>query len=147
MEEQIISFETAKLAKEKGFDWETEEFYTNPKKPYLAKGVQYGSDSDTYVRLWKWNSMPSNYPTNEEDVLCAAPTQSLLQKWLREEHNIYIELSVQEAKVIATWYWKIFKHRGSGKGLIWIYEDSNGKLSDTYEDALEEALKVGLKIE
>ena len=89
MKEELIKFKTAKLAKEKGFDWETEEFYTNSKKPYLTKGVEYMSDS--YVRLWQWNSMPSNYPTNAEDVLCAAPTQSLLQKWLWETHSIWVQ--------------------------------------------------------
>ena len=65
---------------------------------------------------------------------------------MREEYKIYIEISVQEAEVIATWYWKIFTHRETGKGLIWIKADSNGVNSNTYEEALEKGLQEALKI-
>lgn len=88
MKDQLVLFKTANLAKEKGFDWETEVFYSviHSKKPYTTKGVEYMSDS--YVRWWRWNSNPGNYPTIEEEVLCAAPTQTTLQRWLRDVHNI-----------------------------------------------------------
>jgi hypothetical protein len=83
-----INFNQAKLLKEKGFDCETEHFYTDIKKPRLSKGIEYMSDA--YVRWWKWNSMPDNYPTESKDVLCSAPEQWQVIEWLRINHGIWI---------------------------------------------------------
>lgn len=135
MTEELISFETARLAKEKGFDWETEEFYTDDKKPRLSKGVEYMSDS--YVRLWKWNSMPDNYPTEGKDVLCAAPTQSLLSRWLREVHRINV-FCLPNRYDSDIWYYCI--------GLTLVSKVSKEDTGFTYEQALEEGLKKGLKL-
>ena len=69
MKDELITFKTAKLAKEKGFDWEC----TNGR--YLLEGKLKGRigasvDCKEYAK---------------------APTQSLLQRWLREEHSLNIE--------------------------------------------------------
>ena len=121
------------IAKEKGFDWETEEFYTDSKKPRLSKGVGYMSDS--YVRWWKWNSIPDNYPTEGKDVLCAAPTQNLLQKWIREIHKIDIIVNVTS---LTNEYW------GHIPGFI--ATEIKTKNFNTYEQALEETLFQALKL-
>lgn len=89
MQEELITFETAKLANEKGFniscDWEM--------------------DKDNIYEFCHWMSYPNNseFTYNEEDdpeviahkkrqsELLSTPTQSLLQKWLREIHNIIVE--------------------------------------------------------
>ncbi len=76
MEEQLISFETAKLAKEKGFDIICQKGF-NPNNGNIIEG-----------NLWfVLNTLESNY-----HIQC--PTQSLLQRWLREVHNIHIELLI-----------------------------------------------------
>ena len=62
MKEQLISFETAKLAKEKGF----------PKKPLIFKKVGISIHGEEIYKIYV--------------------TQSLLQKWLREVHSIQINL-------------------------------------------------------
>jgi len=67
MTDELISYETAKLAKEKRFDVKT------PKAYYDHGGTQ--------VILWV-----DSEPLNSE--LAPAPTQSLLQRWLRDAHNI-----------------------------------------------------------
>ena len=72
MEEQLISFETAKLAKE---------------KDYGGKGL---TTSYGYYR----DGILCSIPTNNKSDFCgedeySAPTQSLLQKWLREKHNLH----------------------------------------------------------
>lgn len=135
MKEQLIEFETAKLAKEKGFNWMTKDGYR--------------IDLDGEGELWEgWDLWLSDHYHFRLEKLqnVAAPTQSLLLKWLREVHKIYIEISVQEAEVVATWYWKIFTHRDVGKGLIWIKADSNGIKTSTYEEALEKGLQKALKL-
>jgi hypothetical protein len=63
MKEQLITFETAKLAKEKGFFYKGMMYR---KGGTLSDGKGFMSNLDVY----------------------SAPTQSLLQKWLRDVHNI-----------------------------------------------------------
>ena len=66
MQEQLVSFKTAKLAKEKG--------YIDMSYPVYSY--------DGFKILSYTNSM-NIYP---------CPTQSLLQKWLREKYCIHIEI-------------------------------------------------------
>ena len=96
MEETRVTFETAKLAKEKGFNWK-------------CRGKVHCS----HYHLIKNNIIPSNIPTSHDDMFAplkdwnnhlkpkldtetSLPTQSLLQKWLREVHNIYISIFVSK---------------------------------------------------
>lgn len=65
--EDYVSFETAKLLKEKGFDEHC--IYV-----YLHNG-----DTD----IWD---------ADKEDIECTKPTQQMAMKWLREVHNLFIEI-------------------------------------------------------
>jgi hypothetical protein len=67
MEEQLISYSTAVLAKEKGFDSKVYEFYLKDKKMLYSDGNIFQKENH--------NVFP--------DII-SAPTQSLLQKWLRD---------------------------------------------------------------
>lgn len=67
MEDQLVEFETANLAFEKGFECYTKSSYRN--EELRAYSYQIGGLNK--------NTIP-------------APTQSLLQKWLREKHGIDI---------------------------------------------------------
>ncbi len=113
MKEQLITFETAKLAKEKGFKEMVANHYTTelvmPKKTILGAS------------------------TNGEEDKVSAPTQSLLQKWLREEHNIHIESALT------------FGLRYSFKVYKGIDVGMNTDV-DTYEEALEKGLYEALKL-
>ena len=69
-----------------------------------------------------------------------APTQSLLQKWLREKHGIDVlpfkeQNTIQDLSLIYTW--TIFN-----KGII----STIPKGYDTYEQALEKGLQEALKL-
>ena len=101
MKEQLVKFETAKLASEKG----------------------YG---------------PILLGSNFKDKL---PTQSLLQKWLREKHNIIV---TSDCAIEGEWWYQL-KH--SPTEMIRIYK-STGLLGDskTYEEALEKGLIEALKL-
>ena len=81
MEEQLISFETAKLAKEKGFI--PSDGITC--KSYLQDG-RVG-----YQTIW---DLDLKYTCLEDHII--AVTQSLLQKWLREKYSIYAESRYNE---------------------------------------------------
>jgi hypothetical protein len=120
MEEQLVSFETAKLAKEKNFNWETTHFYT-------IDGMAISIDH--------------KYST----FSCIAPTQSLLQKWLREKHEI--EAFVKPFTIPQ------LNRRGSIKyyGLVMMVDcigdcNTSTECKDIYEDAFEEALLLALNL-
>ena len=126
MTEEVVKYETAKLAKEKGFN--------APSHYYYAK-------SKTFVH---------HSPYNQLYLLdIAAPIQSLLQKWLREEHNCIVEVtfysenieSIKDIKyeVEIDYYGKDFHNIGDSSDY-----QSNGY--DTYEKALEVGLFEGLKL-
>lgn len=74
MKEQLITFETANLAKEKKFDWN-------------CHWVLYRGTSSV---LHKCDAIPTKGKNLESGDYVLQPTQSLLQRWLREVHNIQL---------------------------------------------------------
>ena len=79
MKEAYVSFEVAKLLKEKGFDWRVFNFYD-----------EHGGFSEhigSVYSLYNWN-----YPTKDEygSHYCSAPTQQMACRWLMEEKHIFI---------------------------------------------------------
>lgn len=113
MKEQLITFETAKLAKEKGFN------------ELVPNGFYYDG-----VETW--------YKDQYEDILILRPSQSLLQKWLRETKNIHIVVYV----------FKNDKNRYCCDIVSDIFEEDleNDQSFDTYEEALEQALHQALEL-
>lgn len=123
MKNEPITLETALLAKEKGFNILIPNFYTD--QTSIGKDVQYSEEG--VIRR--------NYNAFEFKV--SAPSQSLLQRWLREIHNIDITVSL-----VATQYgFYIHKNRDyTNNG------ESYSTLGVTYEEVLESALKEALKL-
>jgi len=119
MKEQLISFECAKLAKEKGFDIPCFSFYRDNGDLHGIGGKPAGT-------------MPPYLSGINNQI---APTQSLLQKWLREEKNINI--------------W-VLPASAFGKDKTWwdsiVDGQFAGQTCNTYEEALEEGLKEALKL-
>ena len=80
----------------------------------------------------------SNYNTDE---LCVTPTQSFLQQWLREIHNIDIVIRPFTGDLKGT---KTYA------GDIFIFGSTTeyGRTAryNTYEEALEEALNLAFKL-
>lgn len=99
MEDVLINFKTAKLAEEKGFDFD--------------------------------------YIVNNELTIHSLITQSLLQKWLREVHNIVV-LIHQYSDTKRYFYLTNEEYN---------FECDWNKLSyETYEEALEIGLRENLKL-
>lgn len=72
MKEELIGFKVAKLAKEKGFN--------------ITNRNSYDENTGLMLPLDPYGHCYALEGT------CPAPTQSLLQKWLREKHNIDIQV-------------------------------------------------------
>ena len=138
MEEKTISFETAKLAKEKGFSLKVFYFYLNTNILQDANTYErpfYNGNPDIEFYFRNWNEESKNR--------CSAPTQSLLQKWLREEHEIHIILEISNVYTDDNnlYGYKLYKITNDGFKCINIKE-----LNKTYEETLEKGLYEALKL-
>lgn len=121
--EEICTYEVSKLAKEKGFDVPTAEFYNED------------GNVGCYPRAFPHNEFP--------DGDYAAPTQSLLQRWLREERGIHIE-------IVATacgYFWIADKTNGTAitDSDVLNRGTNEGGCFHTFELCLEDALKYALE--
>lgn len=81
MRDTYINFETAILAKKNGFDWPC--FYYATYKRKFPTTLEYDSDKPS---LANWNDTTG---MNFYDRV-SLPTQALLQRWLREKHQVDI---------------------------------------------------------
>jgi len=131
--EDYVSFETAKLLKEKGFNEICEMFYCKPHEGYLKN----------HKRDEWWNS------DLRKDMTCTCPTLQMAMKWLREVHNIYIKAVRYPAKVknsnneyCKPWWPEITMLKSLGE----TDEEFNlGNEYNTYEEACEAAIRYCLE--
>lgn len=113
--EDYVSFKTAKLLKEKGFDWEceTRKFYPEP---------EYDAESPNGVY---------------------APTLQTVMNWLRKKHNLHIEIRITNHSIsmvnVIKYYW-VMCNTETGR---WCDESTvyNVKAFDTPEEADEDAIR------
>jgi hypothetical protein len=124
-EEVYVSFETAKLLKEKGFDWKTAECYSPHGGVYR---FSYGIAEICGIE---------QYPM---------PTQQMACRWLREEHKIDISVTPDDG----SWWIKVTELESwsavfNGKVLNsddikYAYEGDTSTKEDCYEAALQYVL-------
>lgn len=122
--EEICTYEVCKLAKEKGFDVPTHYAYNENCRKAM------------YMELCL------NRNTKDSRSI-SAPTQSLLQRWLREEKGVFIEIrsDVNEKLGRITSRYNIVCDYDGRSSSVHICCDEYF----TYELALEDALKYALE--
>lgn len=91
MEKEFVTYEIALKLKELGFDEPCIMFYDVIHNNDLRIGTEDSYWGD-YTGFRKWNSMP-NSPWKPFGLLISAPLWQQAIDWLREEHNIYIDIS------------------------------------------------------
>jgi hypothetical protein len=140
MQDTLITFETAKLAKEKGFLHSSTTYYS-PEFGDVEKIKYCQTGSPLYWKLGTGKN-DNRYSSNLIPEI-AAPTQSLLQKWLREIHNIHIWINTtfQDNKIGYEAWVDVFKNNCFQEQQFDI--EMYGK---TYEEALEVGLQEALKL-
>ena len=125
--EDYVSFETAKLLKEKGFDEATIGYY------YTI--------SEIPERIKFFDSPISIYHSDGLIGCIQAPTLQMAMKWLREKKDVQIEITIVGTD---TWEtptkWK-FGFRCQTKHVI----DKRNADFSSYEQACEEAIKYCLE--
>ena len=116
--EEICTYEVAKLAKERGFNEYVEAFYAEDCETAHSQGPE------------KWN---------EYNGIVAAPTQSLLQRWLREEKGYYVYPFFDNEEL--KWTYVVREKTGD----MWITLIGETPYYDCFEEAMEDALKFVLE--
>lgn len=152
---KLITFNTAKLAKEKGFDEETEGYFYPSAfhidgKPRLLSDDANNINKTYYDELpkgislckYNWNS---HHPNSD---FFAVPTKSELQTWLREVLNLNI--AIQYKPNIKKWDYIVYNLDLNGKEYVKFYSQyykvHDNRRFDSYEDALENGLEEALLI-
>ena len=123
IQEAYVSFEVAKLLKEKGFDESCVCKYI--KTPHGIK-----------------TSMDTNSPTNSDLKLlyencefCSAPTHQMVMAWLRKKYGVFIQHS--PCNSITACIYNIYYDRCKCYTTPYCF--------DEYDDATEDALKYALE--
>lgn len=129
MKDESITFETAKAAKEKGFWVDSNKF---------QKGDAVGSwvNFTTHIGYAKIReSYFNDYP--EHLIYCS---QSLLQRWLREVHNIDIEIK-RSFSMIKSYHYYLYQDGNDENGVQQSVQPNR-----PYEEALEAGLLHALTL-
>ena len=124
IQEDYVSFEIAKLLKEKGFN---EDCYTC----YLIDEIQH-----------------YDYKSRNRDLIegvISAPTIQMAMKWLREAHKLFIQIRIIPYTTITIeqkyYLFTIHKDRRT----LTFRKDFPSECYFTYEQACEEAIKYCLE--
>ena len=131
IKEEYVSFETAKLLKEKGFD--------------VFGDGSYGTETEVHREYSPFGKIRDISASRPSQKGYPAPTQQMAMRWLREEKNI----GVFPATYTITNVEGMDVHYTYGTAIVnLITHDlmlSDFLPKDTYEDAIEVALRYCLE--
>ena len=127
--EDYVSYEIAKLLKEKGFD-----------EPTVFRYGDYPGNNDL---LFAPSGMAIVKNSETQPYFYSAPTLQMAMKWLRKEHNleIYPYHNSPDNRHNSGWWFEIIKYPNS----VAEYESGIDEEVDTYEEACEAAIKYCLE--
>lgn len=121
IEESYVSFDTARMLKEAGFDVPCKSYYE------LEDGEEVRKDS---IGLSDYNAY--------EDAVCSRPTQALAARWLRDVHDTFVKME------------RVGSFDGKEFRFYWSYsiisvstaclKSISGGRYGSYEEALEEGI-------
>ena len=117
IEEDYVSFETAKLLKEKGFDEEC-------------------------IYVYRHDGSEDIWDTDKEDIECQKPTLQMAMKWLRKKKVVIIPVPYSFTLDDEVYQWVYSIWCGDNLEIDADFEDD---LFDSYEDACEDAMKYALE--
>ena len=137
IQEDYVSFEVAKLLKDKGFNEATNRYYN-------AQYDGIRTVSDTFMTYW-------NNENHMKELMMegaiAIPTLQMVCKWLREVHNIFIEIYMpshsehEDTIYHGTYSFDIFNLNTKG----YVYCTWNEPEFNSYEEAIEAGIKYTLE--
>ena len=114
--EELVTFPTAKLLKEAGFN--------EPCK-------------DVYIDATGWDGKGGIF----DEIQYPVPTQSLAARWLREKHSLHIAVMPSNK----AWYWELRKTNGSFITGSAYHNGTYPTYEEALEAGLREALEFIIK--
>lgn len=137
--EDYVSFETAKLLKERGFPQEYDDYHS-----LVYNEEDYEDEYEVQrmvleTKLVKAGTL-SSYPIGVPEPKCYCPTLQMAMKWLRKEHNIVCNIDIESRNF---YYYSIFIIRSSIEAQYQL--TSQKPYFETYEEACEAAIKYCLE--
>lgn len=157
---QPVSFEIAKLLKEKGYDLECEDFYSkygslNYLKPHgeYEHLHSYSRSLESYFDgKYNWNclevdegmiALQTAFSEADEYVNCecSAPTIAEVVMWLYEKHGIWIRVTpFPYSDNITHWRWEHMPTKYAIRNAGWKKEEDYKSPTEAYERAIEYVL-------
>lgn len=135
IKEAYVSFEVAKLLKEKGFNEKCRGGYH----------YEFDDNDNSIIMFEQWTAQPYNNDFMDEGFSCSAPTHQMAMAWLREIHHYYIQI------MLDSWacgdhlgYYVVIQKTDSDFEMM-LQDAVNEVFYQTYEEAVEAALKYVLK--
>lgn len=131
--DQIVTLETAKLAREVGFNGKVLHFYNHGENELIPSTILISPPIPISVE-----HLETSRATLPVDCV-PAPTQTTLSRWLREKHGLFIMIMLDD---FGYWY-EIHNTPNTGdvKLLCGCMESGN-----EYEDAMETAFRAACQI-
>ena len=126
--EDYVSFETAKLLKEKGFDCACKVWYAE----YTSVWGGDPSGDRKYINI---QFDDKNMFDDSYKFLCYAPTLQMAMKWLREVYGLFIRIT--EDMTGNVFEWSVYQKNYGCKASTYV--------EDSYEAACETAIKYCLE--
>ena len=125
IEESYVSFDTARMLKEAGFDVPVYKHYTKT------------------GAIWT-SAMPEKYNEKMDYMCFTCPTQALAARWLREVHRIVVDVTFIPPLTGGD-VWRYFI--GNMDDMVWNgdYVPSD-EFYRTYEKAIEAGLQEAIKL-
>lgn len=157
MHEQLVIYETAKLAKRKGFDeecWQAmgikengEGFFLRNEMSFLRRYVKMwhtlGGDPILFYDFIKTKIDEEPYPVKNStlpSMFIALPTQDLLERWLRDTQGLMpAQCPVNDKNKIVGFVPVVLKMNDLNPG-----EQITNKPEETFEEAREIAIQQAL---
>lgn len=144
--EDYVSFETAKLLKEKGFDEKCLKKYYGDDKSGPGFNYQDAYDGGGIYDDGLNNSELYDSHVHDEYQDIASPTLQMAMKWLREVHHIGIESLIvfndenDGRPQFMCQYWSLVPPFD-----LKVDEAIESRCFDTYEESIETAIKYCLE--
>lgn len=139
IQEDYVSFETAKLLKENGFDAECHSHYYPCHYP--DGSIKYEKDEGAQKGDKTWYNVHSLKNLPKDHYL--APTLQMAMKWLRETHKLFVFISpwlMLESDI--QYYFEIREIKTSDFETLYDY---TSKELNSFEKAAEAAIKYCLE--
>lgn len=128
---RIVSYPVAILAQEKGFNWMNQEGFEDPDDTLMywlnVETQQYECHSTEYL-----HNISDKF--TDATGACFAPTQSLLQKWYREQHGLHPHICYLD-----DWKWNVDVYKWKEENGL-MTPPGSGKGHTSYELALDYGL-------